>query len=75
MEREHLVVLATQEFIANLDDQPVRRLRKTAIGMVRGRRRTFQNGVGGYHFSWDKVMTDAEMLERALGLRTPEFAS
>src|SRR5262249_38668480 len=40
---------------------------------VRVRRRLLQDGVGGDHLSWDQVLADAEVLQRALRLRTPEL--
>src|SRR5262249_1162649 len=35
--------------------------------------RLFQYCVGGDHLPWDQVLPDAEMLQRALRLRPPQF--
>src|SRR5262249_8886742 len=42
-------------------------------GMVRGCRGLLQDGVRGDHLARDQVAADAEMLERALGLRAPQL--
>src|SRR2546422_9509555 len=73
MQREHLVVLAGEDFVARLNDQFVPLLVETLAGMVGYGSGLLQDGVGGDHLTRNQVLADAEMLERALGLSAPEL--
>ena len=42
-------------------------------GIICVRRCLFQDGVGGDHVARRQILADAEMLERALGLRAPKL--
>src|SRR5258706_13998737 len=73
MQREHVVMLAGENFVASLNDQLVTLIVEPLSGMVRSGGGFLQGVVGGDHFSGDLVLPDAEMLERALGLRAPQL--
>ena len=73
MQREHVVMLAGQDLVADLHDQAVRLVVEPLAGMVGVGRRLLQDGVGGDHLARDQVLADAEMLERPLGLRAPQL--
>jgi hypothetical protein len=70
---EHVVVLARQDLVADLDDQPMHLVVEPLAGMVGVGRRLLEDGVAGDHLARDKILADAEMLERTLGLRTPQL--
>jgi hypothetical protein len=72
MQREHVVVLAGQDLVADLDNEPMHLVVETLAGMVGVGRRLLQDGEAGHHLARDQVLADAEMLERALGLRAPQ---
>ncbi len=73
MQGKHIVVLAGENLVANLNDQLVTLIVEPLSGMVRGGGGLLQGGVGGDHFSGYQVLPDAEMLERALGLSAPQL--
>jgi hypothetical protein len=73
MQGEHVVMLAGEDLVASLGDQVVTPIVEPIAGMVCGGSGFFQDGVGGDHFARDQIPPDAEMLERALGLSTPQF--
>jgi hypothetical protein len=73
MQREHVVMLAGENFVASLNDQLVTLIVESLSGMVRSGGGFLQGGVGGDHFSGNQVLPDAEMLERALGLSAPQL--
>src|SRR6266403_6393999 len=73
MQREHVVMLTRQDLIADLDDLAVRQGVEPAALVVGVGRGLFEDGIGGDHFAGHQVSADAEMLERALGLRAPEL--
>jgi hypothetical protein len=73
MQGKHIVVLAGQDFVAHLNDQFISLIVEPFAGMIRCGGSFFQDGVGRDHFTGDQVLADAEMLERALGLSTPQF--
>src|ERR1700722_13932270 len=70
---EHVVMLAAQDLVADLNDQSMRSVVETLAGMVGIGRSLLQDGVGGDHLPRDQVLPDAEVLERALGVGAPEF--
>ena len=73
VQREHVVMLARQNLVADLHDQRVRFVVEPLAGMVGVGRRFLQDGVGGDHFARHQILADAEILERPLGLRAPEL--
>src|SRR5260370_5226785 len=75
MQWEHVVMLATENFVADLDDQLVNIVVETLAGMVSVGGRLFKNGIRAYHLARDQIMTDAEMLERTLRLSSTELFS
>jgi len=70
---KHVVVLAGEDFVTSLNNQLVTLIIEPLAGMVRGGSRFLQGAVGCDHFPGNQIAADAEMLERALGLSTPQF--
>ena len=73
MQRKHVLMLARQYLVGDLDDQrvdlavqPLARI----IGVGRG---LFQDGIGADHLARDQILANAEMLQRPLSLRSPEL--
>src|SRR2546422_6984637 len=62
-----------QDFVAALDDQLVLPVPEPVAGMVCLRGRLLENRVGHDHLARHEILADAEMIERALGLRTPQL--
>src|ERR1700722_15944811 len=75
VQREHVVMLAAQDLVADLNDQSMRPVVETLAGMVGIGRGLLEDGVGGDHLARDQVPPDAEVLERALRLGAPEFVA
>src|SRR5258708_10510994 len=75
MQREHVVMAASEYFVTDTRDQGVNLIRQAAISVVRGGSRAFYDRIGSDHFAGDQVSADAEMLQRALGLRAPKLFS
>src|SRR3984893_7908183 len=75
MQREHIVVLPSQDLVAGLQDQPGHQVVEPPTRMIGVGRRLFQYCIGGDHLPRDQVLADAEMLQRALGLRSPQLVS
>src|SRR5258708_40192928 len=73
MQRKHVVMAASEYFVTDTRDQGVNLIRQPAISVVRGSSGAFYNRIGSDHFAGDQVSADAEMLQRALGLRPPEL--
>ena len=73
MQRKHVVVLAAQDLVGDLDDQRVDLVVEPLAGMVGIGRGFLEDGIGGDHLARDQVRADAEMFERPLGLRAPEL--
>ena len=72
VQREHVVMLAGQDFVADLGDQVEGLVVQTTAGVVRCCRAPLQDRIGGDHLARHQVLPDAEVLERALRLRSPE---
>jgi hypothetical protein len=70
---KHVVVLPGEDFVAHLNDQFIAPIVEPLARMVGGGGGFLQNGVGGDHFGRNQIPADAEMLERALGLRAPQL--
>ena len=66
-------MLAGEDLVTDLNDQLVALVVEPPAGMVGIGGGFLQDGVGGYHLARDQVLADAEVLERALGLRAPEL--
>ena len=72
VQREHVVVLTREDFVAGASDEVAGLVIEAPAGMVRRRRRSFQDRVGGDHLARNQILPDAEVLQRPLRLRTPE---
>jgi hypothetical protein len=70
---KHVVVLAGEDFVADLRDQPVGFVSQPLAGVVGNGSRLFEDGISRNHLTRDQILADAEMLERALRLRSPEL--
>jgi len=66
-------MLASEDFVAGLNDQLVMLIVKPLAGMVGCGSGFLQDRIGGDHLTRNQILADAEMLERALGLSTPEL--
>ena len=73
MQREHVVMLAGENFVAGLNDQLVTLIVEPLAGVVGGGGGFLQGGIGGDHLARNQILADAEMLERALGLSAPQL--
>jgi hypothetical protein len=73
MQREHVLVAASKDLLTDTCNQGVDLIRQPATSVVCGGGGAFYDRIGNDHFAGDQVAADAEMLQRALGLRTPEF--
>src|SRR5690349_7331593 len=73
VQREHLLMLAGEELIADPHNQFPLGLLKASAGVVGDGCRPLQDSVGCDHLARDQVLPDAEMLERALGLGAPQL--
>src|SRR2546427_9973279 len=70
---KHVVMLAGEDFIARPNDQLVLLIVESLACMVRRRGGLLQDGIGRDHLAGHQIRADTEMLERALGLGTPEL--
>src|SRR5258705_5685743 len=66
-------MLAVEDFIADLNDQLVRLVIEPFAGLIYVGGCLLQDRIGRDHFARYQILADAEMLERALCLRSPEF--
>ena len=73
LQRKLLRVLAAADIAAGIRDGLRLCLRKLAECMVRGRRGGLQHREGVNHLARDRLRADTEILQRTLGLRTPEM--
>jgi hypothetical protein len=73
MQREHVLVLAGEDFVASPNDQRVGFVLQAAGGVVRRGGGALEGGIGGDHLARDQILPDAEVLQRALGLRAPQL--
>jgi hypothetical protein len=73
MQRKHFVMLARENLITDSDDQAVDPIVEPLARVIGVGRSFFQDSVRSNHLSRDQIPADAEMLERALGLRSPKF--
>ena len=68
---KHVVMLACQDLVTDLNDQLVALIVQPLAVMVRDGGGLLQCGVGRDHLAGNQVLADAEMLKRALGLGAP----
>jgi hypothetical protein len=66
-------MLSGEDFVAGLNDQAVRLIVEPLAGMVCDSSSLFQDSTGGDHLARNQILADAEVLERALCLGTPEL--
>src|SRR5262245_42484875 len=66
-------MLSGEDFVAGSNDQLVLMLLEPLAGMVCLGSGFLQDGIGGDHLARNQIFADAEMLQRALGLSTPEL--
>jgi hypothetical protein len=73
MQRKHVVVLASKDFVANLDNQFVALIVEPLAVVIGNGGGLLQRSVGRNHLTGNQIFPDAKMLERTLGLGAPEF--
>src|SRR5712671_4535226 len=73
MQREHVLMVASKNLLTDTCDQGVDLIRQPATSVVCGGCGAFYDRIGSDHFAGDQVAADAEMLQRALGLRPPKL--
>src|SRR5215510_551682 len=73
MQGEHVVMLASENFVASLNDKFVLLVAQPFAGVVSHRCAFLQSGVSRYHFTRNQVLADAEMFQRTLSLSAPEL--
>ncbi len=66
---------SVENLVAGLHDELVACFIESSARMVGVRRGFLENAVGCNHFAWNQIVTDAEVLERALRLRPPQFVA
>src|ERR1700692_1415989 len=67
------MMLAGEEFIADTHDQILRGRVEPSASVIGDGRRPLQDGVGRDYLARDQILADAEMLQRSLGLRSPQL--
>lgn len=72
MQWKHVAVVAGEDFVAAVHDQPVNIVGEPAAGMVHIGCGFLQLGIGTDHLDRHQILADAEMLQGALGLGTPQ---
>src|SRR5712671_1274903 len=73
MQREHVVMLAGEDFVAGLNDQLIPLVVEPLAVMVCCSSSLLQNRIGCDHLSRNQILPNAEMLKRTLRLRAPQF--
>ncbi len=73
VQRKHIVVLASEDFVADLHDQFAPLILKPLAGIICYGGSLFQRRIGCYHFARNEIVPNAEMLQGALGLRPPKL--
>ena len=73
MQRELVLVLAVQDFVADTDNQVFLGIAKPARLVVDQSGRLFDDRVGGDHLAGHEVVADTEMLEGPLRLSPPKL--
>src|SRR5215472_3375663 len=75
VQRKHIFVLSGKDLVTGLCDQSVAMAVESRSGVVGVGSGFLQRGVRCDHLPRDQVLTDAEVLQRALRLSAPEFIS
>jgi len=75
VQREHVMMLAGEDLVADLNDQLMMLVVEPSACMICIRGGFLKDGVSRNHFAWDQVLANTEVLQGALGLRAPEFVS
>src|SRR5262249_54803178 len=73
VEGKHVPVLAGEDLVADLDDQPVSLGAETAAGEIGVGCGLLEDRERVDELPGDEVLSDAEVLERALGLGAPQL--
>ncbi len=73
VQREHVVVPAGQDLVAGLDDQPVALRVEPPAGEIGVGAGLLEQRIGADHLARHQVLADREIVQRALGLRTPQL--
>src|SRR5262245_7962956 len=73
MQGKHVVVSARQDFVASLDNQFISRVIQSPARTVGGRGSLLQDRIARDHFAGNQIRANAEMLQRALGLCSPQL--
>ena len=73
MQRKHVVMLTGEDFVAGLDDQFVSGVVHPTARMIGERGALLQDRVARDHLARDQILADAEMLQRALRLCSPQL--
>src|SRR5258708_2402411 len=73
MQREHVVMLAVEDLVADVNDQLVGLSIEPVAGVICIGRRFLQDRISQNHLARHQILADAEMLERTLRLRSPEL--
>src|SRR5215472_1771656 len=63
VQREHVMVLAGEDFVASLNDQFVLLIAEPLAFMVSYGCGLLQSCIGGDHFSWNQIFANAEMFQ------------
>src|SRR5262249_4843046 len=70
---KHVVMLAAENFVTNVDDQTVPLVIQPPTGVIGIGCALLQDRVRDDHFARNKIRSDAEVFERSLSLRTPQL--
>ena len=73
MQRKHVVVPASQDLVARLDDQPMALRIEPAAGEVGVGAGLLEQRVGADHLARHQILADREIVQRALGLGAPQL--
>src|SRR5882672_10554921 len=73
MQREHVLMAAGKDLVTSARDQHVDFTRQSTTLQIGRCSCTLYHRVGSDHLTRNQVLTDAEMLQRALGLRPPKL--
>ena len=73
VQRKHVLMLAGKNLVADLDNQAVLFVIEPSASMIRVGGGFLQNCVRCNHLAGNQVLTDTEVLKRALCLSAPEF--
>jgi hypothetical protein len=63
VQREHVMVLAGEDFVAGTLDQREGLLIEALVGVIGDRRGLLQRGIGGDHLARDEILADTEMFQ------------